>query len=382
MKFNLSELVKIVNGYAFKSADIISDQSAYVIKIKNIQSSKILLEKDSMTAEMDGLNKYQIKFNDILISLTGSGMNQMSSAVGKVGRFRHTQKAYLNQRVAKISSLDETKLTNDYLYYFINRPEIQKDLVSVATGSANQVNISPKIIGELSIDLPDLAEQERITNILTAFDSKIEILESINDNLLDLSMTHFERWLETTSSTNNVSLDEIATYKNGLAMQKFEPENDADSLPVLKIRELNQGFTDSSSNRARTDIDESVKVHDGDVIFSWSGTLLVDIWTGGPAGLNQHLFKVTSDAYPKWFYYMWTRYHLRQFQQIAAGKATTMGHIKRGDLKAANVIIPTDSEFVQLETLLKPVVDAYIENGVEIKSLQTIRDQLLQKLLG
>lgn len=382
MKFNLSELVKIVNGYAFKSADIISDQSAYVIKIKNIQSSKILLEKDSMTAEMDGLNKYQIKFNDILISLTGSGMNQMSSAVGKVGRFRHTQKAYLNQRVAKISSLDETKLTNDYLYYFINRPEIQKDLVSVATGSANQVNISPKIIGELSIDLPDLAEQERITNILTAFDSKIEILESINDNLLDLSMTHFERWLETTPSTNNVSLDEIATYKNGLAMQKFEPENDADSLPVLKIRELNQGFTDSSSNRARTDIDESVKVHDGDVIFSWSGTLLVDIWTGGPAGLNQHLFKVTSDAYPKWFYYMWTRYHLRQFQQIAAGKATTMGHIKRGDLKAANVIIPTDSEFVQLETLLKPVVDAYIENGVEIKSLQTIRDQLLQKLLG
>lgn len=195
-------------------------------------------------------------------------------------------------------------------------------------------------------------------------------------------MTHFERWLETTSSTNNVSLDEIATYKNGLAMQKFEPENDADSLPVLKIRELNQGFTDSSSNRARTDIDKSVKVYDGDVIFSWSGTLLVDIWTGGPAGLNQHLFKVTSYAYPKWFYYMWTRYHLRQFQQIAAGKATTMGHIKRGDLKAADVIIPTDSEFVQLETLLTPVVDAYIENGVEIKSLQTIRDQLLQKLLG
>lgn len=205
---------------------------------------------------------------------------------------------------------------------------------------------------------------------------------SINDNLLDLSMTHFEHWLETTSSKNNVSLDEIATYKNGLAMQKFEFENATDSLPVLKIRELNQGFTDSSSNRVRTDINESVKVYDGDVIFSWSGTLLVDIWTGGPAGLNQHLFKVTSATYPKWFYYMWTRYHLRQFQQIAAGKATTMGHIKRSDLKAAKVVIPTDSEFNQLEMLLNPVVDAYIQNGVEIKKLQMIRDQLLQNLLG
>lgn len=268
----------------------------------------------------------------------------------------------------------------------VNKKYLQLKLAGMGlryldSGSA-QSQITIKDLSEVKIDLPDLDVQTKVAKTIQMFEDKISNLQAINDNLLELSMTHFEHWLETTSSTNNVSLDEIATYKNGLAMQKFEPENAADSLPVLKIRELNQGFTDASSNRARTDIDESVTVYDGDVIFSWSGTLLVDIWTGGTAGLNQHLFKVTSDAYPKWFYYMWTRYHLRQFQQIAAGKATTMGHIKRGDLKAANVIIPTDSEFAQLETLLKPVVDAYIENGVEIKNLQTIRDQLLQKLLA
>lgn len=264
-----------------------------------------------------------------------------------------------------------------FVYYYLKT----MDLGRYATGTTVPT-LNRNHLDQIKVNIPDLAQQREIANKLNLFDEKISMLNDINDNLLDLSMTHFEHWLETTSSTNNVSLDEVATYKNGLAMQKFEPEDGADSLPVLKIRELNQGFTDSSSNRARTDIDESVKVYDGDVIFSWSGTLLVDIWTGGSAGLNQHLFKVTSTAYPKWFYYMWTRYHLRQFQQIAAGKATTMGHIKRGDLKAANVIIPTDSEFTQLETLLKPVVDTYIENGVEIKNLQTIRDQLLQKLLG
>lgn len=264
-----------------------------------------------------------------------------------------------------------------FVYYYLKT----MDLGRYATGTTVPT-LNRNHLDQIKVNIPDLAQQREIANKLNLFDEKISMLNDINDNLLDLSMTHFEHWLETTSSTNNVSLDEIATYKNGLAMQKFEPEDVADSLPVLKIRELNQGFTDSSSNRVRTDIDDSVKVYDGDVIFSWSGTLLVDIWTGGSAGLNQHLFKVTSTAYPKWFYYMWTRYHLRQFQQIAAGKATTMGHIKRGDLKSADVIIPTDSEFTQLETLLKPVVAAYIENGVEIKNLQTIRDQLLQKLLG
>ena len=271
------------------------------------------------------------------------------------------------------------KLTQEYLYIVLESDSFF-DYVTLTSKGTKMPRGDKDAIMDFEFSLPSLDVQQKISNTILALERKILMSKQVNDNLLDLSMTHFEHWLETTSSTNNVSLDEIATYKNGLAMQKFEPEDGADSLPVLKIRELNQGFTDSSSNRARTDIDESVKVYDGDVIFSWSGTLLVDIWTGGSAGLNQHLFKVTSTAYPKWFYYMWTRYHLRQFQQIAAGKATTMGHIKRGDLKAANVTIPTDSEFPQLETLLKPVVATYIENGVEIKNLQTIRDQLLQKL--
>ena len=87
------------------------------------------------------------------------------------------------------------------------------------------------------------------------------------------------------------SLPEIANYQNGLAMQKFRPKGEA-SLPVIKIKELNQGFVDSNSERCDVDIKDSVTIYDGDVIFSWSATLLVKIWTGGTGGLNQHLFNV------------------------------------------------------------------------------------------
>ena len=366
----LSNLAKIISGGTPKrSIHEYWNGSIPWISVKDLHQGKHIYKTERFITE-SGLKNSSTNLliqDDIVISARGT--------VGLVSMI--TEPMAFNQSIFGLRSGEE--ITAEYLYYWLklNVSYIQNNV----HGSVFDT-ITRDTFDIIEVTYPSLEEQKKVTEILRLLDEKIEQNHQINDNLLDLSMTHFERWLETTSSTNNVSLDEIATYKNGLAMQKFEPENDADSLPVLKIRELNQGFTDSSSNRARTDIDKSVKVYDGDVIFSWSGTLLVDIWTGGPAGLNQHLFKVTSDAYPKWFYYMWTRYHLRQFQQIAAGKATTMGHIKRGDLKAADVIIPTDSEFVQLETLLKPVVDAYIENGVEIKSLQTIRDQLLQKLLG
>ena len=103
-------------------------------------------------------------------------------------------------------------------------------------------------------------------------------------------------------------------------------------LPVLKIKELRQGSCDDSSELCSLSIKPEYIIHNGDVVFSWSGSLLVDIWCGGTCGLNQHLFKVTSDVYDKWFYYLWTAHHLARFIAIAADKATTMGHIKREEL--------------------------------------------------
>nr|WP_306287582.1 hypothetical protein [Pseudoalteromonas sp. WY3] len=74
-------------------------------------------------------------------------------------------------------------------------------------------------------------------------------------------------------------LDEIAKYQNGLALQKFRPELGEESLPVLKIAQLRAGFTDGKE-LAKASIKQSCIVDDGDVVFSWSGSLLVDtgVW--------------------------------------------------------------------------------------------------------
>ena len=166
-----------------------------------------------------------------------------------------------------------------------------------------------------------------------------------------------------------------------MALQKFRPKDENEFLPVLKIADLTRGYTDSEE-KADINIKPECKVFNGDIIFSWSGTLLVDIWCGGNAALNQHLFKVTSETYSKWFYYYWTKQHLANFQHIAASKAVTMGHIKRSHLTEAICFVPNETLFAHAEKILSPLVEKQIINKLEIFELQKTRDTLLPKLLS
>lgn len=175
------------------------------------------------------------------------------------------------------------------------------------------------------------------------------------------------------------SLDKVAHYQNGLALQKFRPDKGEEFLPVLKISHLKAGFTDGKEV-AKASIKPECIIDNGDVVFSWSASLLVDIWCGGKAALNQHLFKVTSKEYPKWFYTMWTKHHLEQFIQIASDKAVTMGHIKRSHLSEAKCVIPTN-DFIELP-IIGVLIDKQINTRLESNTLEQLRDSLLPKLLS
>ncbi|MCM1474353.1 MAG: restriction endonuclease subunit S, partial [Muribaculaceae bacterium] len=219
---------------------------------------------------------------------------------------------------------------------------------------------------------------------------KIEINNRINKNLEEQAQAIFKSWFVDFEPFGGVMPDDwkksnllgIADYLNGLAMQKYRPSESEMYLPVLKIKELRQGFCDDTSDRCSSNIKPEYIINDGDVIFSWSGSLIVDFWCGGRCGLNQHLFKVTSDKYDKWFYYIWTEYHLNKFITIAKDMATTMGHIKREELKKADVIIPNREDYEKVGKLLQPVYSKIINNRIENRQLSVLRDTLLPKLMN
>ena len=274
----------------------------------------------------------------------------------------------------------------DYLYYLVCSPEVREPAIKSMVGSSGRQRVQTDVVKNLEIDVPPLVDQEKIGSFLKSFDDKIALNDKINENLEQQAQAIFANEflsLETLpEGWKQASLIDIADYLNGLAMQKYRPTADESGIPVLKIKELRQGCCDDNSELCSPNIKSNYIVHDGDVIFSWSGSLLVDLWCGGICGLNQHLFKVTSSKYDKWFYYAWTKHHLDRFVAVAADKATTMGHIKRDELAKAEVLIPNKKDYDRIGALLQPIYEMIISNRIENKKLAATRDTLLPKLMN
>ena len=265
------------------------------------------------------------------------------------------------------------------------------------------------------VRVPPLEDQRAIARVLGALDDKIELNRRMSETLEEMARALFRSWFvdfgpvrakaegrpsglppdldalfpasfeaselgEIPAGWEVRSLDQIATFTNGLALQRFPPEGD-EWLPVIKIAEMKRGYTEKTG-KASANIDSRRIVEDGDVLFSWSGSLEMVLWAHGRGALNQHLFKVTSDEFPRWFYWGWIREHLDDFRGIAAGKATTMGHIQRHHLTEAKVVVPTLDAITATRRILGSVMEQRIGLAVLSHELAKQRDTLLPRLVG
>lgn len=322
------------------------------------------------------LSKYVLKKGDIVFSRVGS-VDRCSFVDPKHDGWMFSGRCLRVRPSEEVDSL--------FLYYFFCLNTTKEFVRSIAVG-ATMPSINTKLLGEVEVVCPEIEEQRKIADILSKIDDKIEENQKINENLEQQAQAIFANEFLALESLpdgwKRGSLIDIADYLNGLAMQKYRPAADEVGIPVLKIKELRQGCCDDTSEVCSPNIKTNYIIHDGDVIFSWSGSLLVDFWCGGICGLNQHLFKVTSSVYDKWFYYDWTKHHLERFIAVAADKATTMGHIKRDELSKAEVLIPNKADYNRIGSLLHPIYDLIITNRIESKKLAETRDTLLPKLMS
>ena len=411
-KVKLGEVADILSGYAFKTKDFI-DEGIPVVKIKNIIPPNIDIN-DTQYVSNELYNekiKFALNYNDVLISLNGSNINQLASAVGKIGRVRlKDKKLLLNQRVGKLYIVDEKRCNYDYLYYYLTQPEVRYNLAAMAGGSANQANISPSQIKDIEIQLPPLEEQEKIANILSSLDDKIELNNEMNKTLEEMAQSIFKRWFvdfefpneegQPYKSSGGEMVDselgmipkgwevkciyDLAEYINGTSFKAKDYSEKG--LPIIKIAELKNGITDGTKFFSG-EKDKKFYLKNGDILFSWSGnpdtSIDTFIWDKGDAILNQHIFKVI----PKFdkgyaFTYLMLKYLKSTFTHIARNKQTTgLGHVTVKDLKELKIAL-CFSKIKEFNEVAEPMVDLIFENNMSIEQLNKIRDSLLPKLMS
>lgn len=326
-------------------------------------------------------SEYLLTPGDILLIMTCQ--TEGGEILGIPGVIPDDGKKYLhNQRLGKVVLLQPDEISSSFLYWYFLTQEFNLQLVGSASGT-KIVHTAPSRIEACEILLPPKPEQEAIGSILDRLNDKLDLLRRQCQTLEAMADALFRQWfLEDPSPTwDQRALSSIATFLNGLACQKYPPVNEVDKLPVLKIRELSSGINEGSE-WASSRVKPEFIVEAGDVIFAWSASLMVKVWDGERCVLNQHLFKVSSNEFPKWFYLRWCKRHLDEFIAISSSHATTMGHIKRGDLDAAVVLVPQPDEMQAMTAQMAPLLDKQIEITRQRRTLETLRNTLLPKLMS
>lgn len=276
--------------------------------------------------------------------------------------------------------IDENQLMPEYLMLWFSRPEFDRYARYKSHGSVREIFDWDEVCN-VELPVPSIEEQRSIVKAYKAITDRIALKKRINDNLEAAMRALFEHFVVSNEAYDfDEAIDDKIDFINGLAMQNYRPEKDETPIPVIKIRELSQGYCDENSEFCSNHIDKSHIIQNGDLVFSWSGSLQASFWTSQTAGLNQHLFKVQSDEYPLWFVYEWVTFHLLNFQRIAENKGTTFGHIKREDLHNAKIKSVGIDEINKLNNLFQPLLNTIIANSTELHSLMNYQRVLLARL--
>ena len=400
----------IQTGFPFKSSSYSDDPSGpKLLRGDNVAQGQVRWDgvKRWPPSETNGLEQFWLEQGDVILAMDRPWIE---AGLKYCVITRDDLPCLLVQRVARLRG--QERLDTGFLKYVIGSLAFTQHVLAVQTGTAVP-HISTKQIQSFKFDLPPLSEQRAIAATLGALDDKIELNRRMNTTLEAMARTLFRDWFVDFGPTrakiavaapylspdlwalfperldndgkpegwNAKPLDEVADFLNGLALQKFPASDLSNSLPVIKIAELRNRVTEKS-DRASRDVPAKYIIGDGDFLFSWSGSLMAKFWTEGEGALNQHLFKVSSERFPAWFFSEWVHHHLEEFQIIAASKATTMGHIQRGHLTAAMAFCPPDDVIAELGQIIGPLVTRTIQNELESRTLAQTRDLLLPRLMS
>ena len=409
---SLGDIVRLQRGNTYKSP-LLGQPGPVLLGLASIQRNGGFRGDSLKTYGGESAPKMLLYPGDLYVSL--KDVTQSADLLGSVAMVpKGIQAGRLTQDTVKLEFVNNT-VARDYIYWLLRTPFYRQYCSAHRMGTTN-LSLSREDFLSFPVPLPDHRAME-IVGLLEDLEQQIALLRETSTTLESIAQALFKSWFvdfdpvcakaegrdpegvspeladlfpsEFEDSELGLipkgwmvaSLDTIAHFLNGLAMQKFPVEGEAEWLPVIKIAQLRKGDTEGA-DRASIRIKPEYIIDNGDVLFSWSGSLEADIWCGGRGGLNQHLFKVTSKQYPKWFYYLWIRHHLPAFREIAANKATTMGHIQRHHLTEAGVVIPPPSLLHELSKAIEPLIQRATDQTLQSNLLANLRDTLLPRLMS
>ncbi len=410
--------INILSGFAFKSNDFV-DSGIPVIKIKNITPPNVSMDDLSYVLDDVIPSKYILNYDDVLIAMTGSHINQMASVVGRVARVKCSEKTALNQRVGKITVIDPDDCDLDYVYYYLSQEKVKIELANKAGGAANQANISPTDIKNLAIPFPNINIQRKISSVLRAYDDLIENNQKQIKLLEEAAQRLYKEWFvdfrfpghENTKITDGIPegwkkcrLSEIIAYEIGGGWGEVYPMEKCD-VPAYVVRgtdiySITHGNALSIPYRYHEKRNLNMRqLKDGDIVFEVSGGSKTE-GVARTALIRSSMLKQWDAPVMCASFCKLVRLKERDLAQVlfdafqymrASGKTTE--YDKRSASSIVNyrwkdfladeaILIPDKLTLEKYNALASNMYQLIIQKAAAIEHATTVRNRLLPKLMS
>ena len=314
------------------------------------------------------------------------------ATAGNVALIQKGEKVCLGQRTVLIRPNQEI-VNPAFLTYFLLAPKQQYNLLSTANG-ATVAHVNLPTIRNLKIDLPELSTQHHIATILSRYDYLIENYQKQIKLLEEAAQRLYKEWFvdlhfpghENTKIVDGVPegwekkpISQLGEYLNGFA---FKPSDWQESgKPIIKIKEMGNGVSNDTPRNNGERVPVKYLVKTGDLLFSWSATLMVIVWSGEEGWLNQHLFKVSpAKGIGREFLLQSISNTIEEFQNLTTG--STMKHIQRNKLNQVFTNVPNDEIMALYSNLAESMRNQILHLSSQIRLLTEARDRLLPKLMS
>lgn len=331
------------------------------------------------------LLKYKVEFEDIIYPRRGD--------ISKCAIIDKWQIGWLCGTGCLKISIDKSQAKSKFIYYELQLSEQTGWIINHAIG-ATMLNLNTNILQNVPIVLPQINVQERIIEILSRYDSLIENYQKQIKLLEESAQRLYKEWFidlrfpghENTKIVDGVpegwekkSIAELGSFINGFA---FKPSDWQDKgLPIIKIKEMGNGISVNTPRNNGERVPKKYLVTTGDLLFSWSATLMVIVWTGENGWLNQHLFKVIpKEGISREFVLQSISYTITEFSNITTG--STMKHIQRNKLNQVFVNVPCIEIMQKYNIFGETIREQIINISSQIHKLTEARDRLLPKLMS
>jgi type I restriction enzyme S subunit len=354
---------------------------------------------DDQSAE---LRNVEVMPNDVLLNITGDSVARCCQVAADV------LPARVNQHVAIIRPQTKS-LDARFLRYVLVSHEYQSRLLALASAGATRPALTKSMIEGLDIPSPPLAEQKAIAAVLGALDDKIELNRRMNATLEAMARALFQSWFvdfdpvraaldPATAALFPEHLEDspLGHIPRGWAAGKLgdigtnsrrgvQPSDIAPNTPYIALEHMPRrcialGDWDDSSDVASG----KSAFKKGEVLFGKLRPYFHKVGVAPFDGVCSTDILVLAPKSPEWFGFLLghaSSDELIQFTDLAS-TGTKMPRTNWSDISSFKVALPPKPIAAAFTRNIQPMLDRIHGNLHQSRTLATLRDTLLPKLLS